>query len=422
MQVLPTSFTRGASRTAISLCLFALGAQASFAQSLVPAPDWVQSIAPGTWQAVSLNKIADVDPAKDPDVNPNYPNSPPWNGATGQRAVIGAWGGGAYATKQGNKGTYLIFGGGHNDYYGSEVYGFDMETRRWRRVSDPYSGSINWPYATAEYPDGSAIPPHTYDFLEYHPGTNSFIVLKGQTELGPPSNSTAVAISHALDLGTAKWRRSQNDSGVGIFSGGYSVYDSKRDVFWVEGGSGSTNFVKFNPNTRNSDGTFGTWTNYPLMYSATDSVAAYDPIHDLFVVTGFRDGTSIWAVDLANPTVRRVALKEGGTAPDKQSANGWEWSPARQAFLYFRPGSGVYEFKLSGTDWQSGTWNWRNLTSSSNSVTPEAASNGVYSRFRVASYSDAEVAIVVNSVSGPVYAFRVPKGISPNPPTNVTAN
>ena len=129
MQVLPTSFTRGASRTAISLCLFALGAQASFAQSLVPAPDWVQSIAPGTWQAVSLNKIADVDPAKDPDVNPNYPNSPPWNGATGQRAVIGAWGGGAYATKQGNKGTYLIFGGGHNDYYGSEVYGVDMETR-----------------------------------------------------------------------------------------------------------------------------------------------------------------------------------------------------------------------------------------------------------------------------------------------------
>ena len=127
-------------------------------------------------------------------------------------------------------------------------------------------------------------------------------------------------------------------------------------------------------------------------------------------------------VDLATPTVRRVALKEGGTAPDKQSANGWEWSPARQAFLYFRPGSGVYEFKLSGTDWQSGTWNWRNLTSSSNSVTPEAASNGVYSRFRVASYSDAEVAIVVNSVSGPVYAFRVPKGISPNPPTNVTAN
>jgi hypothetical protein len=422
MQFLPTSMTRGAKRASIGLCLLALGAHASFAQTLGTAPDWVNNIPVGTWQAVSLNKLQDVDPAKDPDVNPNYPNSPPWNGASGQRAVISAWSGAAFATKLGSKGSYMAFGGGHNDYYGSEVYAFDMSTRRWARISDPYGGSINWPYSTASYPDGSAIPPHTYDFLEYHPGTNSFIVLKGQTELGPPSNETAVAISHMLDLGTGNWRRSPQDSGVSIFSGGYSVYDSKRDVFWVEGGSGSTNFVKFDPKTQNSDGTFGSWTNYPMMYTATDSVAAYDPVHDLFVVTGFRNGTNIWAVDLANPTMDRIALKEGGTPPTKQSANGWEWSPARQAFLYFRDGNGVYEFKQSGTDWKTATWNWRNLTSSSNSVTPEAPTNGVYSRFRVASYSDAEVALVVNSVSGSVYAFRVPKGISPNPPTNVTAN
>jgi hypothetical protein len=422
MQFLPTFMTRGAKRAAIGLCLFALGAPASFAQSLIPAPDWVNNIPAGTWQAISLNDLADVDPAKDPDANPNYPGTAPWAAGSGQKAVITAWNGGAYASKQGNKGAYVIYGGGHSDYYGSEVYAFDMETRRWTRLSNPYAGSFNWPYSTAEYPDGSAIPPHTYDFVDYHPGTNSFVLLKGQTQLGISGNTAAVGISHAFDLGGRKWRRGSHNTDIVLNAGGYSVYDSKRDVFWVEGGSGSTQFGKYDPNARNSDGTYGIWTNYPTKYTETDSVAAYDPLHDLFVVAGFRNGTNVWAVNLSDPMSSRLALHEGGSAPTKESASGWEWSPARQAFLYYRQGTGVYEFKLSGTDWKNGTWNWRNLTSGSNSVTPETVSNGVYSRFRVASYSDAEVALIVNNVAGSVYAFRVPKGISPNPPTNLTAN
>lgn len=34
-------------------------------------PAWVAGITPGNWAAISRNTMSDVDPAKDPAVNPN---------------------------------------------------------------------------------------------------------------------------------------------------------------------------------------------------------------------------------------------------------------------------------------------------------------------------------------------------------------
>jgi hypothetical protein len=46
-----------------------------------------------------------------------------------------------------------------------------------------------------------------------------------------------------------------------------------------------------------------------------------------------------------------------------------------------------------------------------NKAEPEAmkVDNGVYSRFQIAHYADAEVAVVINNIAGPVWAFRVPE-------------
>jgi hypothetical protein len=38
-----------------------------------------------------------------------------------------------------------------------------------------------------------------------------------------------------------------------------------------------------------------------------------------------------------------------------------------------------------------------------------AGSNGVFSRFRIVTFDDAEVALVVTVINGPVYAFRMPE-------------
>ena len=78
-----------------------------------PAPEWVKQIAPGTWAAVSLNTLRDVDPARDPGANPNHPGAPPWKDR--QSAVLGAWNGGAFASGYGASGALIVAGGGHED-------------------------------------------------------------------------------------------------------------------------------------------------------------------------------------------------------------------------------------------------------------------------------------------------------------------
>jgi hypothetical protein len=393
---------------------------AGVASAQTAAPSWVASIAPGTWVAVGQNQLEDVDPAKDDSLNRNYPDQAPWRGASGQVAITQSWNGGAFAPTLGSKGSLLLHGGGHKNYFGSEVYAFDMATQRWSRITNPYTGSINWPYDSGSFPDGSPSVAHTYDMLEFDPSTNSFIDLTAQRN----DDANRVNVAHVLSLDDKRWSKSKINSSETVASGGYSVYDTKRNVIWLEGGSGSTALVQYDPKVNNSDGTVGKWTNYPSKLRRTDSVAAYDPIHDLMVVTTFRASDEVFGIDLSNPNSSAVRLNEAGTAPDKRSAHGWEWSPSRGAFIYWRSGEDVYEFRPpSGSNWQTGQWTWSKLTSGSNSVTPNQPStdNGVYSRFRIVRYADSEVAVVANGVSNPVYAFKIPTGISPKAPTNVTA-
>lgn len=405
-------------KAACSVLLLAMATGVCFAQNTT-APSWAAGIPSGTWVTVGQNTLADVDPEEDPNANPNYPNGAPWRGSTGQSAVTQSWNGGAFASTFGDKGTLLLHGGGHKNYFGSEVYGFDMAAQRWSRLSNPYRGNISFPYSNGSFPDGSPSIAHTYDLLEYHPRTKSLVSLSAQST----DDASRVSVAHMLDLSGRKWSHSTVNSAV-TGSGGYSAYDSKRDVFWLEGGSGSTALVKYDPNVTNGDGTVGKWTNYPVKLHRTDSIAGYDPANDLMVVTTFRDGEQVYGIDLSNPDAGPVQLNESGTPPSKRSAHGWEWSNTRAAFIYYRDGSGVYEFKQNGADWKTATWAWKKLTSASNSVTPAPApvDNGVYGRFRIARYSDAEIAVVVNNVGGPVYAFKIPSGgAEPKPPTGVTA-
>lgn len=387
------------------------------------APAWARQIAPGTWAQVGLNTLADVDPQKDQSLNPNYPNDAPWHAVEGQSGVLQDWTGGALASRYGTHGALLVYGGGHHGYFGSEVYAFDLGTQLWKRITNPYSGPFTWPYAVTNYPDGSPIPPHTYDYVDYQPGTNSFVVLRSIRDGVASGSNTDQLRAHLLDLDTGKWRSSQQNNGLSLHDGGSSCYDSNRDAFWIMGPYSSKIFTKFNPNVANNDGTVGSYTNYTGDNVDIDTAAACDPVHDLYVYTEFRNTDKIYARNLKDPAAARVTLKESGDIPpSKDHGNGWEWSPNRQAFIYWRRGGDVYEFKLVDGSWDTGTWRWTKLTSSGNSTVPQNmyVDNGVYSRFRIAHYDDLEVAVVVNRIDGPVYAFRLPEGTASAPAPDVT--
>src|SRR5699024_5795701 len=89
---------------------------------LTVAPPSSPPMASGHWEEIPHTHMRDVCASK-PDVG------------TGDCSMaIEAYSGGAL-DPEGNR--LYVLGGGHNDYYGNEVYAFDINTRSWHRVTEP---------------------------------------------------------------------------------------------------------------------------------------------------------------------------------------------------------------------------------------------------------------------------------------------
>ena len=371
--------------------------------SIGPAPAWVLNLTPRVWAAVGTNTIADVDPKLDPVANANYPFEGVWNGNAGQNAVVDGWNGGAFATRMGANGALIVWGGGHKNYHGNEVYAFDMAARSWTRLTNPYAGNIDLPAPNGIWPDGSPSVPETYGFSAYRPASNSFITFRAQKDDSP----VLVPVAAFFSLDTLTWRIGTIDSADPSTSGGWSVYDNYRDVFWLEGGDSSGVFAKFDPV---GNAGLGAWTNYSLKSGILDNRAARDPVNDSLVITDFQYAPpKILGLDLTAPAGAAIELAQGGTPPAiKEPQSGWAWSSTRSAFIYWMTGDAVYEVRQIGPDWRTATWTWTKLTNPGNVLVPlEVSPQGPYNRFQVVRYNEAEIAIVVTGTQTPVYVFRI---------------
>lgn len=82
----------------------------------------------------------------------------------GCAGIIEAWGSAAYST---NERAMYVWGGGHNDYWGNEVYSFEVRDGRWARLTDPSPGDLVKASGVDPLPDGQPNSRHTYDGLEF---------------------------------------------------------------------------------------------------------------------------------------------------------------------------------------------------------------------------------------------------------------
>jgi hypothetical protein len=399
------------------------------------APAWAQAMTPGTWVAMSANTIAAVDASKVPALNPNYPNKAPWDQVESIEGILNLWSGAALlrADTWSTHGGILYWGGGHNGRAGSDVYILDLGNATFSLGSHPYPGPYNWPYADGNYPDGSPVPPHTYSQQGYHPNTKTFWQLRGmQQSTSAPSNDWDISNAHGLRLvspstpaGDRDWVTSPINTGLGAGaynSGGCGCYDGTSDCFWVNPNmvsqvGGSWNLAKLsNTGTQNPDGTWGTWTNHQISHQPpTDSSILHIPGDEILVWNNYRSSSAIYAYEKSGTGLvkARVLLTEGtANAPTREKAPGWEWSESRQAIIYWRRGSGVYEIKKP-TNWRTGIWTWNKLTNDTlngTSAPPalDTDANGVYTKFKVVRYADFEVAVVTTRTDQPAWAFRIP--------------
>lgn len=357
------------------------------APSAVPAPATVSitasSVADSTKSGSSTITVSQGIPTSlgwfqipNTLLQPVCPNIPQIQGAIGCQGVIAAWNGGIADT---NRNRLLFTGGGHQNYWGNEVYSLNLTDLTLTRINNPvFPSSI--PSCTEDWGNPPTVPStpaarETYSGLAYVQHLDKMWLFGGA--LGTSGcRSTGMWM---LDLPTLTWQRmdptngtqetvytdinyadydpqtklvyvyianndvlasynpdtntmiellNHNSYGVGAYSNG--VLDPKRHLFVILGAgfAGSYDltttpptFRKFSSQTVGCSGIQG--PNYPGL--------AYDPVQDKIV--GWAGGNTVYLFD--TPTLTCTAVTYPG-GPPAQQTNGtygrWRYFPALNVF------------------------------------------------------------------------------------------
>lgn len=153
---------------------------------------------PGRWYYVEThNKLRDVFAPEHED----------WS-IMGPGSVLGAWSGGAVNNKE-----LLIWGGGHADYGGNEVYLLNLDKLLWQRATEPSRYRKNsdgecirgdGSFAPiCETLDGAPASVHSYDAIQFLPRLNKFW-------LGPGSayrSGNFINDGYLFDTQTLQWTK-----------------------------------------------------------------------------------------------------------------------------------------------------------------------------------------------------------------------
>ena len=411
-------------------------------------PEWVSAMAPGQWFRISgdtpdlglqptprgTRYLADNDPARDPALNP--PIGPkeyvrrlagrdwiaPWRGRVGFPAITEAWNSAVFASRYGHSGAMIVFGGGHSNYYGSDVHAFDLGRREWQRLTtgfvtgDPADYGEGAIYPDAVYPDGSPLPPHTYDYVQYDEVGNNFLLLKGQTELGP--NVKAAAIPHLFNLDTLTWRSGPRHPSAILNSGGFTTWDAKRRLLWGHcGDDGRGNaFIAYSPDGINPDGTLGNWGElHPnkLPGEANHNAMQIHPEADSIAVA-LHARNALARIDPRYPDNAIVPVTSVGAMPDIHEYAALEYAAGMGSLVYCSAADGAIVYAI---DWNAEA-RWRTLsTPASLDPIADAAAQSRYpvsrthtfGRFRIAHFDQVDLAVLVRHVDSPLYAMRLPE-------------
>lgn len=382
----------------------------AFEQTLLDLP-------PQTWFEAPSSHMRDVC----------VPASAGVAGIIGCSGVVKAWSGGAYDSV---RRRMLVWGGGHEDYWGNELYGFDLRTGTWSRVTEPSvppDGTSSAAFFSQDpLPDGQPVSRHTYDGVEFLADRGVLWAHGGSRA----RDGGGTKLTWIFD-GEGAW--SQRAPGIGGFSLA-TAYDPVSAQVFVHTGEYLWSY----------DVAADAWTAFPgwgfpplwPRYTfAGDKTAVVDPVRGLLWVVGGSgkrtpDGADfgghgnvlVWDIAAAQPVTEAWATTGGGAFSNKS----WISDPDQ----HFESGGGdVFDIIGPGIDYDSAADDlvaWPNVgppyvldLDTKEWTTGEAAgapgyagnSGGTLGRWRyIAAYN---VFILVNSIDENVYFYKHTSGCGP---------
>ena len=325
-----------------------------------------------------------------------YPSPMP-AGNTGPTSIMLAWSGGGFDTK---RDRLIIWGGGHGDYSGNEIYTFDLNTLQWRRETDP-SPDVSGPEGGAVYPpwNGKIQPRsrHTYDYVTYLASMDRFCSFGASAQY--PSGGIVSPVMHCFNFDTKLWENRSATPGYGIDA--LSAYDPVTGHGWVQGTDSHSYIAEFFPEstiagkwkTRGGSG-----SDFSYDYSLT---MACDPVNRKLVSVG---GGHVYYYDISNPAggvTRVAATTSGATGLTGASDPGLDYDPVTQKIVGWSSDQTVYSLDVPTKVWTS--------TNGTGANPGSPAQWGTYGRFR---YSPGHnVFVIVNTTTSNVFAYRHTPGL-----------
>lgn len=352
-----------------------------------------------TWLEVPDSRLADVCAAPSFGVG----------GMMGCAGIVEAWGGGAYSSGQRKM---LVWGGGHNDYWGNEIYAFDLRTGRWQRLNDPTPGDVVSAAGSDPLPNGRPNSRHTYDGLQFLEHSGRFFAQGGAVSPGGGGTS----VTWLFDMRDLVWHNAgagkDRPGGYGLASG----YDpSTRSVF-VRSTKALWRYQADTETWTQLTG-FGGRPNWPRYEVGGNKRGAIDTRRKLFWSVGNNDFlvwdiaqgkivTDEWVTtgggDYTNE--RRVRnyteqiFRSGGGDIYNASAPGFDYDSKADQFVAWKGGA-PYILDLQSKTWQTG---------SAAGAPASQVRNGTYGRWRY--LPEYNVFILINGASSNVFFYKNTSG------------
>jgi hypothetical protein len=194
------------------------------------------------------------------------------SGVEGCAGIINDWSGGIADTA---RDRLIVWGGGHNGYYGNELYALDLSSLEFLRLTDPSPPASADSDCPEELADGNPNSRHTYNGLAEIPHRGEMWAFGGSMACGPGNFGDDTWI---LDLAALTWTRSDPETGPnpGPRPGVAADYDpNTQQVFLHDTGM----LFRFDPETR----LYEELSESSIDYHLTGVV---DPERRLFVLFG----------------------------------------------------------------------------------------------------------------------------------------
>jgi hypothetical protein len=422
----------------------------------------ISALPEGGWAKVNLNAFSDVwAPA---DLRPLKGRSNPTPGT-----IIVAWSSFAWDR---NRGELWLYGGGHANYSGNDVYRWRGTSQLWERASLPseikQDDLGNW--TAVDGPDAAPSSAHTYDNNVFLPFIDRFLVLGGAAynnggafkrqetsttsrRTGPyffdPSKADADKVGgttgshvqrvapHTEIVGGDMWQN--RDIYVNIpgspplpatHINGCTAYveENGKDVVYVGANSGSTAQALYRYTVNDvHNPALDTWEQVGRYWSTgTDQPAcAYDPILNVFVKRINNASAApfgYWDLNTPGPTNKDVPMTPvdpTGEFEELLATNaislrhcGLDFDPVRRNFLLWCGDARVWALTPPATLSPSGWVIQRQATPSQDAVPNGDVGTGIIGKWKYIEELDAFLGLQ-DHVKGNIWVYKPPGATTP---------